>query len=142
NPDIVEIERTGMSSADRVVCVSHYTAGVVRRRYGVAPEKIVVVHNAVTRREQRESWRVERPLGGPIVLFLGRVTFQKGPVYFLEAAARVARVLPDVRFVMSGSGDMLPAMVERAAAMGLARHVRFTGFLSGGDVERMYAMAD
>jgi glycogen synthase len=76
------------------------------------------------------------------VLFLGRVTFQKGPLYFLEAAARVVPVRPDVRFVMCGSGDLLPEMVERAAEMGLARHVRFTGFLSGPDVERMLARAD
>jgi glycosyltransferase involved in cell wall biosynthesis len=142
NAAIVELERAGLAAADRVVCVSHFTAGIVRRRYGVDPAKLRVVHNAVTRREQREGWHVERPAGGPVVLFLGRVTFQKGPVYFLEAAARVVRVLPDVRFVMSGSGDMLPAMVERAAAMGLARHVRFTGFLAGADVERMFAMAD
>lgn len=142
NPAIVAIEREGLDAADRVVCVSHYTAGVVRRVYGTPAEKIRVVHNAVTRREQREGWHVTRPAGGPIVLFLGRVTFQKGPVYFLEAAARVVRVMPQVRFVMGGSGDLLPSMVERAAAMGLARHVRFTGFLSGADVERMYAMAD
>jgi glycosyltransferase involved in cell wall biosynthesis len=76
------------------------------------------------------------------VLFLGRVTFQKGPDYFLEAAARVVAIEPHVKFVMSGSGDMLPKMVERAARLGLARHVHFTGFLKGGDVERMYAMAD
>lgn len=142
NPAIVAIERAGLAAAHRVVAVSHFTAGILRRRYGVPAEKLRVVHNAVTRREQREGWHVEKPAGGPVVLFLGRVTFQKGPVYFLEAAARVVRVLPDVRFVMSGSGDMLPAMVERAAAMGLARHVRFTGFLSGADVERMFALAD
>lgn len=142
NPAIVAIERAGLEAADRVVAVSHFTAGIVARRYGVPAAKLRVVHNAVTRREQREGWHVEKPAGAPVVLFLGRVTFQKGPVYFLEAAARVVRVMPHVRFVMSGSGDMLPAMVERAAAMGLARHVRFTGFLAGADVERMFALAD
>jgi glycosyltransferase involved in cell wall biosynthesis len=76
------------------------------------------------------------------VLFLGRMTLQKGPDYFLEAAARVVQVEPRVKFVMSGSGDMLPVMVERAARLGLARHVHFTGFLHGAEVERMYAMAD
>jgi len=142
DPAILAIERAGLEAADRVICVSHYTAGIVAARYGTDPAKLRVVHNAVTRREQREAWHVGKPFDTPIVLFLGRVTFQKGPVYFLEAAARVLRVLPQVRFVMSGSGDMLPRMVERAAAMGLARNVRFTGVLSGADVERMYAMAD
>jgi glycosyltransferase involved in cell wall biosynthesis len=76
------------------------------------------------------------------VLFLGRVTFQKGPDYFLEAASRVVRVKPNVKFVIAGSGDMLSSMIERTARMGLARNVHFTGFLQGEDVERMYAMAD
>ena len=142
NPAILAIEQEGLRAADRVICVSHYTEGIVRSRYGTDAAKIRVVHNAVTRREQVEGWHVAKAIEEPVVLFLGRVTYQKGPVYFLEAAARVVRALPGVRFVMSGSGDMLPRMVERAASMGLARHVRFTGFLSGAEVERMYALAD
>ncbi len=142
NGEIVEIERRGLAAADRVICVSHYTAAIVARRYGVDPAKVRVVHNAVTHKEQVEGWHVEKTIDEPIVLFLGRVTFQKGPVYFLEAAARVVKVEPHVKFVMGGSGDLLPQVIERAASMGLARHVHFTGFLSGEDVERMYAMAD
>jgi glycogen(starch) synthase len=88
------------------------------------------------------DFRWTKAIPEPIVLFLGRVTFQKGPDYFIDAAARVARLRPDVKFVMSGSGDMLPAMIERAARQGIARNVHFTGFLRGKDVERMYAMAD
>ena len=76
------------------------------------------------------------------MLFLGRVTYQKGPEAFLEAAARVVRVEPNVKFVVAGSGDLLPLLVERAAALGLARHVHFTGFLRGDDVEKAYAAAD
>ncbi len=142
NPEIRDVEQRGFDAADVIVCVSHYTTGIVRKHYRVDPGKLRVVHNAVTQREQVEGWHVERTIDDPLVLFLGRVTFQKGPVYFLEAAARVARVLPRVRFVMSGSGDMLPRMIELAASMGLAKNVRFTGFLQGADVERMYAMAD
>jgi glycosyltransferase involved in cell wall biosynthesis len=115
---------------------------VLRRRYRVDPAKIRVVHNALTQREQVEALHVRRAIAEPIVLFLGRVTFQKGPDYFLEAAARVVKIEKRVKFVMSGSGDMLPVMIERAAKIGLARHVHFTGFLKGEDVERMYAMAD
>jgi glycosyltransferase involved in cell wall biosynthesis len=142
NPRIVAVEQAGIDAADRVVCVSHYTAGVVKARYGVDERKIRVVHNAVTRREQRLEWHQEKPIEDPVVLFLGRVTFQKGPDYFLQAAALVVREEPSVRFVLGGSGDMLPRMIETAAQLGLARHVFFTGFLAGDDVERMYAMAD
>ncbi len=144
NPDerIRRIEQRGVEIARRVVCVSHYTAGIVRTRYHASDEKLRVVHNAVTRTEQSERLRTPKSVPEPIVLFLGRVTFQKGPEYFLEAARRVVDVEPNVKFVMVGAGDMLPKMVERAARMGLARHVHFTGFLKGPDVERIYSMAD
>jgi glycosyltransferase involved in cell wall biosynthesis len=139
---IVAIEQQGLDAADRVICVSHYTADVLRSRYRVDPERIRVVHNAVTRREQRRELHLEKTIEAPIVLFLGRVTFQKGPDYFLQAAARVVKERPDVRFVLGGTGDMLPRMIEESARLGLGRSVFFTGFLSGVDVERMYAMAD
>src|SRR5260221_4854025 len=142
NVRVRALEQLGLDAADRVVGVSHYTAAVLQRRYGVDPAKIRVVHNALTHKEQVEILHVQKAIDEPIVLFLGRVTFQKGPDYFLEAAARVIKIEKRVKFVMSGSGDMLPVMIERAAKIGLARHVHFTGFLKGEDVERMYAMAD
>ncbi len=136
------IEQLGLDEADIVVCVSHYTANVLKRFYRVDEAKLRVVHNALTQREQREKVHVEKILDEPIVLFLGRITAQKGPEYFLEAAARVARVRPDVKFVIAGSGDQLGKTIELAASLGLARNTHFTGFLTGADVERMYAMAD
>jgi len=142
NPQVRELERLGMEGADRVVCVSHYTARVVRTRYGIDPAKIRVVHNGLDGDPRRGARAAAKAIPEPIVLFLGRVTFQKGPDYFLETAARVVKVEPRVKFVMSGSGDMLPAMIERAARLGLSRHVHFTGFLRGKEVERMYSMAD
>jgi glycosyltransferase involved in cell wall biosynthesis len=142
NPRVAAIEREGLHAAQRVVPVSHYTAGMLCRRYGVDPSRLRVVHNAVTHREQASGWHVERVIPEPVVLFLGRVTFQKGPDYFLEAAARVVAAQPRVKFVIAGSGDMLPAMIERTAELGLARHVHFTGFLRGKDVERIFAHAD
>jgi glycogen(starch) synthase len=140
NERVRDIEQMGLDAADRVIAVSRYTAGVLRRRYGIRDVRIRVVHNAVAQREGRP--RREKRIEEPIVLFLGRVTFQKGPEYFLEAAARVVAVLPEVKFVLGGSGDLLPGIIEAAAARGLGRHVHFTGFLRGRDVERMYAMAD
>jgi glycosyltransferase involved in cell wall biosynthesis len=138
---IRELESLGLRAASRVICVSHYTAGIVRKSYGVAPSRLRVVHNAVAGQVEAALPR-EKAIPEPIVLFLGRVTFQKGPDYFVEAAARVAQVFPKVKFVMAGSGDMWPVMVERAARLGLARHFHFTGFLRGADVDRIYRMAD
>jgi len=142
NERVRGIEQLGLDEADIVVCVSHYTKGILKRHYRVDDSKLRVVHNALTQRERREQVHAVKPLDEPIVLFLGRITAQKGPEYFLEAAVRVARVRPDVKFVVAGSGDRLGSTIELAAKLGLARNTHFTGFLAGADVERMYAMAD
>jgi glycosyltransferase involved in cell wall biosynthesis len=135
-----DIERSGVAGADRVVAVSRYTAGLLVRHYGVARRRIRVVHNAID--PSRRKW--ERDLAGtePLVLFAGRLTRQKGPDYFLEAAARVAREMPGVRFAVAGSGDRLAALRERAGALGLGRDVLFTGFLPAAELDRLYAHAD
>ncbi len=142
NPAIFEIERQGMTAADRVIAVSHYTKNRIVERYGIDPNKIDVVHNAVTRSRS--------PLHGPhrkfrkdkVVLFLGRITFQKGPDYFVEAAKKVLNVRQDVRFVVAGSGDMAPKIIERVAELGIGRRVHFTGFLSGEELERVFLESD
>jgi glycosyltransferase involved in cell wall biosynthesis len=138
---IAAIEQLALDRADCVVCVSHYTRRVLEQNYRLDPARTRVVHNALTRRgaRQRQQLRADAP---PTVLFLGRLTRQKGPGFFLRAAARVAERRPDVRFVVSGDGDLRDELVERAAALGLARRVFFTGFLEPADVERAYAEAD
>lgn len=138
---IEAMEASALHQAERVVCVSAYTANTVERRYGVPRERLTVVHNAVERRAPPPPPRTPDPRR-PLVLFLGRVTDQKGPEVFLEAAARVLELSPDVRFAVCGTGDRLGAAVERAAELGIATRVRFTGFLGRADVERMFALAD
>jgi glycosyltransferase involved in cell wall biosynthesis len=138
---IVEVEQAGLDAAARVVCVSRFTADVLGRHYRLDPSRVRVVHNGVDAPSRTRPLPGPGRGGEPLVLFLGRVTFQKGPDYFLEAAERIHRVMPGVRFVISGSGDMLPPLIESAARRGLARSVSFTGFLRGEDVGRMYSMA-
>lgn len=145
NREILRIEQGGLARADRIIAVSHRTRRMLIERHGIDPRKIVVVHNAVSRREARESLRVERraaPRPSRIVLYLGRITFQKGPDYFIEAAARVLQVLPDVTFVMAGVGDMMGKMVERVGELGIGSRVHFTGFLEGEEIERIFSLSD
>ena len=142
NKDIYEIEKKGMEAADRVITVSHYTKDIIVRKYGINEAKIRVVHNAVSKEKQIEKLSVEKPFDEKLVLFLGRITFQKGPDYFLEAAKKVIDRMHNVRFVMAGSGDMFQDMVEKMAELGIAKHFHFTGFLRGTEVEKIYAMSD
>ncbi len=142
NPDVYAIEKLGMESAARVIAVSYYTRNRILSRYGIAPDKVTVAHNAVSRQHAEEVYHLERKKTGKTVLFLGRITFQKGPDYFVEAAARVLKKMPDVTFVMAGTGDMLTRMITRVAQLRIGRQFHFTGFLHGADVERMYAQSD
>jgi glycogen(starch) synthase len=142
NPDIIDIEKAGMLAANHVIAVSHYTRQLILDRYGIDPGKVSVVHNAVPHRRVNTVYHVDRKRTGKIVLFLGRVTSQKGPDYFVEAAARVLQKMPYITFVMAGAGDMLPRLIERVGELRIGNRFHFTGFLQGHDVERMYAMSD
>ncbi|MDI6752243.1 MAG: glycosyltransferase family 4 protein [bacterium] len=143
NQYVYDTERYGMENADRIITVSYYTRNIIINRYGIHPDKIEIVHNAVDKETHLARLGiVERPLKEKIVLFLGRVTMQKGPDYFLEAANLVLKRLKNVRFVMAGSGDMLPKMINRAAELKITDKFHFTGFLRGLEVERMYAVSD
>ncbi len=143
NRAVADIERAGMEAADRVVAVSHYTKRLVTEQYGIPEDKIEVVHNAVSRSEIDRVYMVPaRCRHEQWVLFMGRVTFQKGPDYFVEAARLVLDRIPNTRFIMAGSGDMLPNMVRRVAQLRMGSRFHFTGFLKGEDVDRMYALSD
>lgn len=142
NQRVYEIERLGMHAADRVLAVSQLTKSICERRYGVPADKVDVVYNGIERETQQPVSGSEIQKGDKIVLFLGRITMQKGPEYFIAAAKRVLEKVKDVKFVIAGSGDMALRMVELAANMGIGHKVLFTGFLRGKDVERIYQMAD
>jgi glycosyltransferase involved in cell wall biosynthesis len=142
DPRIVAAELEGFRAAARILCVSRWTAQRLARTYKVPASRIAVVHNALPDVPERPSRRPPRRLTDPVVLFLGRVTAQKGPETLLAAARRVVEADPRVTFVVAGGGDLLGLVIERAASQGLARHVAFTGFLGPRDVERAYAEAD
>ncbi|MFZ6012921.1 MAG: glycosyltransferase [Bacteroidota bacterium] len=134
------IEYEGMMAADRIVTVSEWTKKIAMARYCIPPEKIEVVHNGIQKKIPAPHAKIHG-MGSRIVTFLGRITHQKGPLYFVEAAQKVLQKLPDVHFVVAGAGDQLPLMIERAARLKLSSHFHFTGFLRGHDVERIWAMS-
>jgi glycogen(starch) synthase len=144
NQMIYDIERKGMHVADKIIAVSNLTRNIIISRYGISPEKVTVVHNG-TERIGRTTWALEETgikNDEKIVLFLGRITMQKGPEYFLTAAKKVLEVMDNVKFVMAGSGDLMQKAVEMAAGLGIGNKVLFTGFLRGNDVQKIYQMAD
>lgn len=141
NQPVYNMERAGFEAADRIIAVSDLTRNIVINKYGIAPEKVVRVHNAVNFSVKKQM-EVERGVDDKIVTFLGRITYQKGPDYFVEAAAKVLKRIPNVRFVMAGSGDMMNHVIRRVAKLGISDRFHFAGFLRGDDVQKMFAMSD
>lgn len=148
NSRVFSIERQGMMEADRVVAVSEYTKHIIVERYGIPAEKVAVVHNGIDEVDFIGEPSIPlflervRSQGGKVVLFVGRITLQKGPDYFVQVAKRTLRYVPDVFFVVSGSGDMEGQMIRSVAREGLSDRFIFTGFLRDGELAGVYASAD
>jgi glycosyltransferase involved in cell wall biosynthesis len=143
NQYVYDIERQGMHEADKIIAVSSLTKNRIIEHYEIPEEKVHVVHNAVEFNDHRfEEAEFKIKESDKIVLFLGRITIQKGPDYFLYAAKKSLEIDPNIKFIIAGSGDMERFMIEKAAEFGIADKVLFTGFLRGKDIDRAYQMAD
>jgi glycosyltransferase involved in cell wall biosynthesis len=136
---IFDIEKFGMENADLVIPVSHYTGGILASHYGIDPAKIHPVHNGA---DPVDTFTTRKKFPEKLVLFLGRLTAQKGPEFFLEIASRVIATLPDTRFVVAGTGEKLRPLIETGAFRGLGGHFHFTGFLDKQRVNELLSMTD
>ena len=142
NPTVFAIEKDGMENADHIITVSNLTRRTVIEKYGMPPEKVTTVHNAVIPLDKELLDLKRRTHGEKVVTFLGRITMQKGPEYFVEAAAKVLKKNKNVRFVMAGSGDMMDDMIKLAAKRGIADRFHFPGFQRGKEVYEMLRDSD
>jgi glycosyltransferase involved in cell wall biosynthesis len=141
-PDVYRIEKDGMDAASKIITVSNLTRDIVIHKYFIPPDKVETVYNAVEPVNFTERVMVNKGFDEKVVTFLGRITLQKGPDYFIEAANKVLQVMDNVRFVMAGSGDMMERMMRRAAKLRINDRFHFTGFLKGADVYQLLDMSD
>ncbi len=145
NKTVYQIEKRGMEEADRVIAVSNFTKNIIVTHYGISADKVEVVHNGI---EFVEEEGVERNMhklkeaGKKIVLFVGRLTLQKGPDYFIRSAKKVCERTDDVYFIISGSGDMEYSLIREVARLGISDRVFFTGFLRGDALRKVYKISD
>lgn len=140
NDIVYGMERYGMSEADAVCAVSNWTRDIVINKYHIEAKKVFPLHNAVEpvlKEVVRKKYVKEK-----IVTFLGRVTFQKGPEYFIESAKKILDRDPNVRFVLAGDGDLMHNAIERVAELGISDRFHFTGFLRGAEIDEMFGMSD
>ena len=142
NPDVYAIEKNGMDNADHIITVSNLTRQTVIEKYHQDPAKVTTVHNAVEPLSEELLNVTVPPKHDKVVTFLGRITMQKGPEYFVEAAAQVLSKVRGVQFVMAGGGDMMEKMIRLAARRGIADRFHFAGFLRGKEVYEMLKASD
>lgn len=142
NQHVYDIERRGMHAADHIIAVSEFTKQKIIEHYGIEPDKIEVVHNAVDIDAEYFSKPHHLTEKDKIVLFLGRMTLQKGPDYFIQMAKKVLDKKKRVKFVMAGTGDMMKHIIHESANLGIADKILFTGFLRGDEIDRVYQSAD
>lgn len=141
NQVVYDIERMGMQFSDHIIAVSHRTKKIITDNYGINANKISVVHNGAIENEAVES-NIHRPFKEKMVLFLGRITSQKGPSYFIEAANNVLKIKKNVRFIMAGDGDLMNKMIRRVAELKISKKFHFTGFLRGNDLTNIFKISD
>lgn len=135
---VYTIEREGLDEADKIVAVSQWTKRILVERYDIEANKIEVVHNGVIP-EEKPIPEVKQTLGSHVVTFLGRITYQKGPEYFVVAAEKVLNLFPDAHFIMAGSGDFMPQIIEKVARLKLSSRFHFTGFLKKDEIDQVLA---
>lgn len=143
NPRVYAIEKDGMDHADHIITVSNLTRNTVIEKYLQNPWKVTTVHNAVDPLDAEiETLPCKKGTKDKVITFLGRITMQKGPEYFVEAAARVLKKADNVRFVMAGSGDMMNRMIRLAAQRNISDKFHFTGFMKGKQVYEILKSSD
>ena len=142
NPEVFGIEKYGMENADIVIAVSNLTRNIVIEKYGIDPDKVITVHNAVDFPTEAKDLDIKKNFDDKVVTFLGRITFQKGPEYFVEVAKKLLDRDKNMRFVMAGSGDLMEMIVKHAARLNITDKFHFTGFLKGPDIRKLFAISD
>lgn len=143
NYEISHREYLGMNGADMIIANSEFTRNNVLNNYSIDADKLRVVHWGIDPENPHYEIGEKSPFKDEkIVLFVGRVTLQKGPDYFVKLAQKVSEFEPNTKFVLAGNGDMLPKVIEQVADLGMSDKFVFPGFLKGEDVHRAFQMAD
>lgn len=142
NPQVFEIEKAGMDAADAIIAVSNLTSQIIIEKYRIHPSKLFTVHNGVELFKIFKKMKIATRKKKYTVTFLGRITGQKGPQFFIEVARKLLTRMKNVEFVMAGSGDMLNSMKDRVDQLGIVDKFRFPGFLKGEEVDQILGISD
>lgn len=143
HPLILEYEKSALLAADKIIAISEYTKKIIIEKFKIDPQKISVIYNAInTKPEDYKTYRESRKSNEKMVLFLARLTIQKGADYLLKAAQKVIQKRKNVKFVIVGKGPMLSKLIDMSFELGIADKVIFAGSMAHNEVDRAYKEAD
>jgi glycosyltransferase involved in cell wall biosynthesis len=142
NSAICSIEKEGLDAADKIIAVSHLTRSIVIGKYKINPKKVITVYNAVEPVSSEGKKASSEFTNDKVVSFLGRITMQKGPEYFVEAANLVLQKMKNVRFIMAGKGDLLNEMMQKVSNLNIASYFHFPGFVADSEIDELFQASD
>jgi glycosyltransferase involved in cell wall biosynthesis len=142
NSAICSIEKEGLDAADKIIAVSHLTRSIVIGKYKINPKKVITVYNAVEPVSSGGKKASSEFTNDKVVSFLGRITMQKGPEYFVEAANLVLQKMKNVRFIMAGKGDLLNEMMQKVSNLNIASYFHFPGFVADSEIDELFQASD
>ena len=142
NPAICMIEKEGLEKADKIIAVSNFTRSIVIRNYGIDRRKVITIHNAVEPTNYSAELFSKPYSADKVVTFLGRITAQKGPGYFVDAAFLVIQKYKNVRFIMAGKGDLLQEMKQKVTDLRISGFFQFPGFVADEEIPELFLSSD
>jgi len=142
NPVICAIEKEGLQAADKIIVVSNLTRSIIIGKYLINPQKVITVYNAVEPTSNDDLKSAGKFANDKVVSFLGRITMQKGPEYFIEAASLVLQKMKNVRFIMAGKGDLQNAMKQKVSTLNISEYFQFPGFVADSEISELFRNSD
>ncbi|UXX79735.1 glycosyltransferase family 4 protein [Reichenbachiella carrageenanivorans] len=136
---IFDLEKKAMETAEAVIAISAYSKKIMIEQYGIYADKIHVIYHG---HSHQKRTKINNPFTEKVVLFVGRLSGQKGPMQFLKIAEKVYEKYPDSRFVMAGDGDLYKKLIVAGAGSEIAGRFHITGHLDQTELQKLYAIAN
>ena len=145
---IHSVERWMARRADALIVCSYYMRGHVADIFDIDERRIAVIPNGIDPSELRPAGDLQalrRKFAEPhekLVLFVGRLVYEKGFQLALDALPSVLEGVEDVRFLVAGSGTHETELKAQAERLGLSDHGSFLGWIGDDVLHSLYRIAD
>jgi len=142
-------EWLGGYESSRIIVTTRAMQEELKATYSIPESKVRIIPNGIVAgkiRKVLDPGRVKESYGidplALMILYCGRICYQKGPDLLVEAVPLVLRERPDSRFVFVGEGEMRSFCERRAWELGVQEACRFLGYVSGAEKQMLMNACD